>query len=335
MMKVFSKKSAPPVSGSKKKNSDILQSNYSARPSNVDAVVPSDGAIWTERLAVVEDVTKDGNPRLNIRSYFRNSNTRERVWDEPPSGASAVVFCTQEDRKQAETKRNDLQFTLDLIPPDPSKQPTPTANSGGRFSLFKKKESKALRDESKDLNLQRAIAQSMMDQHGGAFSTNRDPRILFDSELSERQTPSVNDNFLLHQDNEDEDLAMAKALSLSETLVTPTEEEMVKLAIEQSQLDVQNDSAVSQDTPQLWPVHISPVADRVSTDKIGPFDPYSPHHSGDCSASSKSASSSVEDTNSIHKLGESKEREADRKARSLSRKIFSNRRRMEAEAGVL
>lgn len=32
--------------------------------------------------------------RLTLRPYFQSQNTRQRVWDEPPSGASNIVYAT-------------------------------------------------------------------------------------------------------------------------------------------------------------------------------------------------------------------------------------------------
>ena len=93
---------------------------YQARRSNKTGrnTVASDGAIWKERLTVCEGVTDDGNPKITVRSYYRNQVTQERVWDEPPSGASEVIFASSEQRKRADLQKQEMQLTLDQLPPD-------------------------------------------------------------------------------------------------------------------------------------------------------------------------------------------------------------------------
>jgi len=62
----------------------------------------ADGDTWIEALAVSDD-GKDGK----VRSYFYSKKTRRRVWDEPPSGASNIVYVTAAVREmtQAQLKR--------------------------------------------------------------------------------------------------------------------------------------------------------------------------------------------------------------------------------------
>jgi len=378
---------------------------YNARPSTRTAGidVAHDGVVWKERLAVVEGVTPEGNPRLFIRSYFRNPTTHDRVWDEPPSGASGVDFATPAMRKYAEEQMKELQFTLDLIPPDQQQQqqekqqaPTKKGLFGGRFK-GKKKEKPTLKDESKDLNLQRAIAMSMADQHGGGGSSrsntsnnnNNDPRILFDSEFSQPVKSNGTRASTTQQRSFDDDLAMAKALSLSAsgqqqpvaeekkpitnssygtTTADMTEEEMLQMALEQSRNDmyaVPSPSKVppppqQQQQQQQYssrkpaPVNTAaPKSTRPPTSKtpspkqhIGPYDPMSPQHvnstprsttptSAEDSASE--AGEAREQQQNLYKIPHQGDNALDRKkpARSLSRRMFASRRRMEAKAGVL
>ena len=62
-----------------------------------------DGDSWQETLAVCEmPATKNGEVKMKIRSYYSNQRTGDRVWDEPPSGASRVLPATEEMRKMAE-----------------------------------------------------------------------------------------------------------------------------------------------------------------------------------------------------------------------------------------
>jgi hypothetical protein len=197
----------------------------------------SDGEVWQEKLAVCEGVTPSGEPRLLIRSFYRNKRTGERFWDEPPSGAGSVLHATAEMRKKAEMQKEDLQLTLEMIPSedgnkeDVSKKAKEDNRKVGFLGLFRKKsKSKKEVEISKDLNLQRAIARSIADQVRG---THDEPLVHYDGENDEKFESPANDF--------DEELALAKALSISESAVpatvsgSMTEEEMFQRALEQSQ----------------------------------------------------------------------------------------------------
>ena len=49
--------------------------------------------------------------RLTLRPYFQSQNTGQRVWDEPPSGASNIIYATQEARKMAEAQLSEMRST--------------------------------------------------------------------------------------------------------------------------------------------------------------------------------------------------------------------------------
>lgn len=221
-----------------------------------DNVAANDGDIWQEKLAVCEGSTDAGEPRLIIRSYYRNTRTLDRVWDEPPSGAGTVLHADQEMRSKAELQKQEIQLTLEMIPPEEdekggSKNDKPKKKGlFGRFAR-KKKEKKHV-DTSRDLNLQRAIARSMADQIGGGGGAGGDddgPLIYFDdgvpSDLMREQQQSSSKNYGSKQ-QEDEDIELAKALSMSvETAqrqsrgdvdfgVSLTEEEMFQRALQKS-----------------------------------------------------------------------------------------------------
>jgi hypothetical protein len=201
-----------------------------------------DGDTWRERLAVCEGQ----GAKLVIRSYYKNSRTAGRHWDEPPSGASNIQHATPDMRKHADKQLNELQFTLDMIPPEENMDAADTGDGGGDaddnnkkgkkgglFGRFRKKEKpKKKMDDSKDLNLQRAIARSMADQKGGPGSD--EPVVYYDPDSPTNMA-------------DDEALEMAKALSISES-TNPiggghdggsshlsSEEEMFQRALEASQ----------------------------------------------------------------------------------------------------
>lgn len=201
----------------------------------------SDGDLWQEKLAVCEGTTPAGEPRLLIRSFYRNKRTGDRVWDEPPSGAGSVVHATSEMRKKAQMQKEELELTLDMIPSEVESATTndtinaTSAKEKGSFLGRFRKKTKNIKEveTSKDLNLQRAIARSLTDQNQGHVDQ---PIIHYDGE---------NDvNLECYYGGEDEEMELAKALSISEAAVhnetfatsdTLTEEEMFRRAVEQSQ----------------------------------------------------------------------------------------------------
>ena len=206
----------------------------------------SDGDLWQEKLAVCEGTTTEGEPKLIIRSFYRNKRTGDRVWDEPPSGAGSVVHATSEMRKKADMQKEELELTLDMIPPEAdiataTNTAIVTKEKGGFLGRFRKKtKSKKEVETSKDLNLQRAIARSLADQNHGLVD---EPIVHYDGEND--------DNVEAYYNGEEEEIALAKALSISEAAMqnekntsneTLTEEEMFQRALEQSQKYSQYDN---------------------------------------------------------------------------------------------
>lgn len=49
--------------------------------------------------------------RLTLRPYFQSQNTGQRVWDEPPSGASNIIYATPEARKMAQAQLEEMRST--------------------------------------------------------------------------------------------------------------------------------------------------------------------------------------------------------------------------------
>lgn len=229
--------------------SNTSSPSYKLRRSNVKSdVAVSDGDIWHEKLAVCESATNDGKPKLLIRSYFRNERTGDRLWDEAPSGASKINYATAEMRRMAQAQMDELQLTLEMIPSENDdltnieKSDKSGTNKNEKtakksiFSRFSKKKEKKTVEVSKDLNLQRAIARSMADSY-----------------------PTQNETIPAFNEEEDPDMAYAKALSMSEcdssqwwkqddankSLNGLTEEEMFQRAIEVSRHDIDSNKIVS------------------------------------------------------------------------------------------
>ena len=61
------------------------------------------------------DGTAEAIPQLTLRSYFQSKSTGQRVWDEPPSGASNVVYTSEEVRRMAMIQMEDLQVSTDVV----------------------------------------------------------------------------------------------------------------------------------------------------------------------------------------------------------------------------
>ena len=49
--------------------------------------------------------------RLTLRPYFQSQNTGQRVWDEPPSGASNIVYVAVNARKMAQAQLEEMRST--------------------------------------------------------------------------------------------------------------------------------------------------------------------------------------------------------------------------------
>eukprot|EP00573_Skeletonema_grethae_P011099 CAMPEP_0201698366 /NCGR_PEP_ID=MMETSP0578-20130828/18727_1 /ASSEMBLY_ACC=CAM_ASM_000663 /TAXON_ID=267565 /ORGANISM="Skeletonema grethea, Strain CCMP 1804" /LENGTH=200 /DNA_ID=CAMNT_0048184879 /DNA_START=76 /DNA_END=675 /DNA_ORIENTATION=+ len=49
--------------------------------------------------------------RLTLRPYFQSTNTGQRVWDEPPSGASTILYATSEAKKMAQAQLEEMRNT--------------------------------------------------------------------------------------------------------------------------------------------------------------------------------------------------------------------------------
>ncbi|KAL3776054.1 hypothetical protein ACHAW5_002790 [Stephanodiscus triporus] len=52
--------------------------------------------------------------RLTIRPYFQSQKTGKREWDEPPSGASNIVYATPEARRMAHAQLEEMRSSFAL-----------------------------------------------------------------------------------------------------------------------------------------------------------------------------------------------------------------------------
>ena len=179
-----------------------------------------DGDVWQETLAVCETpVTKNGQVKMMIRSYYSNQRTGDRVWDEPPSGATTILPATEHMRQMAQAQLQEMQITFGTFPEQPPEKKrgflrkvlsTPSSTStasntvsspkykvqykpGSILSKVKKQPPRKM-DDTLDPQVQQAIALSMNE----SINSHEEPVI--------RSEVSFVDN----------DIEMVMALSLSE-----------------------------------------------------------------------------------------------------------------------
>jgi len=60
---------------------------------------------------IPEEDLASASQRLTLRPYFQSQNTGQRVWDEPPSGASTILYATAEARKMAQAQLEEMRNT--------------------------------------------------------------------------------------------------------------------------------------------------------------------------------------------------------------------------------
>ncbi len=244
-------------------NSELL---LEARPSQRvgSQRIEGDGDTWQETLAVCEapsvksknlnmDMNMSTSGKLIIRSYFQNIRSGKRVWDEPPSGASMILPATEEMRRMAEVQLAELhivtgqtqaqtQTQTQVQSQTPMSLQTETKEPKKRRSLFgfgkKKEKVMATSPQAKirykpgssllttpprmnikgvdtDAQLQEAIARSLAESQGIPYQ--------YQSTI---------------QPMDDDELAMAKALSLSAAHESgETEEQLLAQVLEESRIE--------------------------------------------------------------------------------------------------
>ena len=88
----------------KKKNDEMEDSSSANNTTNGNNNNNNNNVYTEEDLATVSQ-------RLILRPYFQSQNTGQRVWDEPPSGASTILYATLEARKMAEAQLEEMRMT--------------------------------------------------------------------------------------------------------------------------------------------------------------------------------------------------------------------------------
>lgn len=105
------KPSGGDASSSSKKNGGLFRKFKSNNGSNQKA---ADDAAKNDDAKKPADADADvaaASQRLTLRPYFQSRNTGQRVWDEPPSGASEILYATPEARRMAQAQLEEMRST--------------------------------------------------------------------------------------------------------------------------------------------------------------------------------------------------------------------------------
>jgi len=219
----------------------------------------ADNDTWQETLSVVEGA----NSTVLIRSFYVNTRTQQREWDEPPSGASNILQASEEMRRMAELQLQDMQIATEGGPDTATDNSvaasakatasTSTGASAVEFSrnFFRRKEKKK-KGKSPPLKQDSGIHYKPNSRISNLTSKNQRGETL-DSDLQKALALSLGgngndtasacgykDDAIVH---DDEELAIAKALSMSEATAAAypedySETDALRKALEESTMEV-------------------------------------------------------------------------------------------------
>jgi hypothetical protein len=215
--------------------------DFRARPTTRlgrDHKIEADGDTWQELMAVCEAESGGESGNLAIRSYYQNDRTNERVWDEPPSGATRIVPANEEMRRMAQMQLNEMH----LIVPDKKEK----KKKGLLKKVFGKKK-KQNEGDPKELpkiqykpNSQMYAKRALQDTEEGLIEA------AIIASITECQDGTLSHTQGMTKE-EEEQLAMATALSMSEVQGASedqhqseereSEEEMLARVMEQSKIE--------------------------------------------------------------------------------------------------
>jgi len=205
--------------------------NYAAKKSTRVGKLKGDNDTWMEGFAVVNNnpKAKKGSSMVpTIRTYFQSQTTGSKVWDEPPSGASNIMYASTETRNMAELqvkrlieKSTKKKNKSDKNTTNNDKNKTTNINNDNNNNVGKK--------SKVDFALQQAIEASLNQSNNEEQTSTDHPPASITIKTKKKKKRS------------DEDIAysMAKQASISEHRRTlkeqqEKEEEMLKQAIKLS-----------------------------------------------------------------------------------------------------
>ena len=186
---------------------------------------------------------------LQLRSFFQSEQTGQRAWDEPPSGATCVVYASDEAKQMAMLQIADIEIlpaseNESKVPPDGE---DPTATKETRSSLIKR--FAGLMGKKKEDPTTSILSYKQGSYTDSLFQNNRSS-LRTDSEENDVQLALAMS--LRNEDDQDdidkeerEAIALAKALSLSET---ETDDVILSQVLERSKDDVDYSTAKSDES---------------------------------------------------------------------------------------
>lgn len=234
--------------GSHRGGASEMEDSFQARPTNrmgKDHKIQADGDTWREMMAVCEapeGTNENENGQLVIRSYYQNSRTGERVWDEPPSGATNIIPASDEVRRMATIQLDELHVVKKGGKKTPQKKKTLMDRL---FGNNKKKEKKKrgrieykpgsqmyankAKQDTEDALMQEAIAASIAESKGETYvRPPQEQQSSLEEEMAMAQALSMS-----AAERDAEENALAHALSLSvaehESVQTPRPEPQIHI----------------------------------------------------------------------------------------------------------
>lgn len=180
---------------------------------------------------------------LQLRSFFQSEQTGQRTWDEPPSGASCIVYVSDEAKQMAMLQMADIQVLPTLENESESKASSggelkdPTADKGSRPSLMKR--FTGLIGKKKEETTNTSILAYKQGSYTDSFFHENHSPLRMSSEENDVQLALAmslrNEDITDDMEKEErEAIALAKALSLSET---ENEDVILRQVLERSKDD--------------------------------------------------------------------------------------------------
>ena len=189
----------------------------------------SDGDTWQETLAVCEI-----NDVLCIRSYYTNRRTDQRVWDEPPSGASNIKEASEEMRKMAKVQLSEMKIVTGQVD-----DLAEVKKKGGIGGLFRRKNKDTLSfatikaTTNKEGKKVHPRIQYKSDSFIAESKKNTSKELFFDHGLQQALAASIAEstghtkgtihgeteqyNYIQKYHDHDDDLELALAISMSDS----------------------------------------------------------------------------------------------------------------------
>lgn len=124
------------VTGPTNADGDTWQESLAGRD-NADTAVAAFIFVSMSYPFISRDIVCELAGKLTIRSYFSNERTQERLWDEPPSGASRLVNASDMMRKMAKIQLQEMQIALGTVPDLEQSTPKSKRGLGGFFRRSK------------------------------------------------------------------------------------------------------------------------------------------------------------------------------------------------------